>query len=73
MKHWYIWWISRVQYIDWKWVDRGLWWPQTGPKLMTDHEAWREAFNIERTNSDARAYRMVWNGSEWEYDTRLLA
>jgi len=61
MKQWYLWWITRY--------GGGQWF---GPQYLSDSEAFHVQFDIEFHNSDARAYRLLWDGSQWNYDTRLL-
>jgi len=62
MKNWYIWWIDRYSGSVW-----------FGPKLLGDEDLWRYEYDIERGTSGVRQlYRWLWNGSEWQYDTRSV-
>jgi len=66
-KRWFIWWVSRQEYIGQRWVDTGSWF---GPQYLTDREAWRLEFDISSSNFGAKPYRMMWSGYEWIYDQR---
>ncbi len=63
MKRWFLWWVQRG--------TGGQWY---GPVLRTDREAWDEQFAIQRgTPGILHFYRLIWNGSSWDYDTRTMA
>lgn len=66
-KHWFIWWVSRMEYVSGRWIDRGSWY---GMQYLTDREAWRLEIDIIQSHPGSRPYRWMWNGEEWRYDTR---
>lgn len=62
MSSWYIWWIERAP------PYQGMW---HGPRAFDDEALWRFELDIERgTPGVRRLYRWLWDGQNWQYDTR---
>lgn len=61
---WWAWYVDRWPHDG----TTGAWYAPSAP--MSTFDAWREQFDIERTNLGAQAYRWFWNGQNWQYDGR---
>jgi len=63
VKRYFIWWVARPSE-----PNGGQWY---GWRYLTDYEAFQEQLAIQTSTPDvSRLYRWIWDGSEWQYDTR---
>lgn len=57
---WFLWWV--VKYGGGQWY---------GPRNLTDYQAFQEQLAIyQGTDYVEKLYRLVWDGTQWNYDTR---